>query len=468
MHEFTRTIAMQCRTLITTFAALMFSGTVAAVCPSGTPIQVHYAAMAETLALSSGPRVIISDFYQINGFFPNSNAQAALPAPTAFQIDSDGDGIEDSPPCFMQSLTVGNAGVFVTIVNATPGFPQGSFTFTPTATGGTVAWICTTDIVDATPSCTYTGPSVGRALTWGHYGFDATLNVSGAQCYGTPLTASGGGCDPYRGDTERTDVLPILCLLPQSAPAPAGLPDPTNYYLGWSGGSLALSVPVRGTQLYSRAVANARCAQDIGPGWRMAEFHDGGGGWGLRGFGALANTSRYWVGIRDQNSNPWGAWGNDDNALPMVFTLDRTLTGTYLALGPLLTYPTANGLRGTTQALQNCRTPDKEVNISSSLTEDNSCDIVRHNPMHTKVFTIRDGVYRFKASVSGPRSFANPVIGFSPTATLKLADGRTFTSTPPASLGAAWCWDAFEVRVNGGNIINVATPQTNCGSTLWN
>jgi pimeloyl-ACP methyl ester carboxylesterase len=37
----------------------------------------------------------------------------------------------------------------------------------------------------------------------------------------------------------------------------------------------------------------------------MAEFHDGGGGWGWYAQGSVSTTGRFWVAINDQPANPW-------------------------------------------------------------------------------------------------------------------------------------------------------------------
>jgi YVTN family beta-propeller protein len=100
--------------------------------------------------------------------------------------------------------------------------------------------------------------------------------------------------------------LPVLCVKPQGSARPAYTPDPSLFYDGWVGGSLAITAPVLGTTLTSQAVADALCATAFGAGWRMAEFHDGGGGWGFRGYGSMADAGRrFWVRISDQPANCW-------------------------------------------------------------------------------------------------------------------------------------------------------------------
>ncbi|WP_433261289.1 hypothetical protein ACQPZF_26390 [Actinosynnema sp. CS-041913] len=105
--------------------------------------------------------------------------------------------------------------------------------------------------------------------------------------------------DGYHGDTPTTDRLPVLCLRPDGRPAPDGIPF--DFYNGWAAGEVKLSSPVRGTTLTSRTAADNLCATQFGPGYRMGEHHDGGGGWGWWASGDL----RFWVAIDDQPANPW-------------------------------------------------------------------------------------------------------------------------------------------------------------------
>jgi hypothetical protein len=121
-----------------------------------------------------------------------------------------------------------------------------------------------------------------------------------------------GSCNPYRGDTSCRTVLPVLCVRPAAAPLPAGLD--AGAYPGWTGGTLGATQPVMGAVLESAALASARCEKELGPGWRMAAFHDGPGGqgsWGLQGLrgAGLTGPTRYWVHIGDQKGNCWDSGG---------------------------------------------------------------------------------------------------------------------------------------------------------------
>lgn len=129
-------------------------------------------------------------------------------------------------------------------------------------------------------------------------------------CHGKPdelHQPHAGSCNPYRGDTSCQTVLPVLCIQAgsQAEPLPPGVKS--DLHQGWTGTTLAATQPVMGAVLSSSAAASARCAQELGTGWRMAEFHDGRGGWGFQGrVGAgLERATRYWVHVNDQRGNCW-------------------------------------------------------------------------------------------------------------------------------------------------------------------
>ena len=89
---------------------------------------------------------------------------------------------------------------------------------------------------------------------------------------------------------------------PRSSAAPAGIP--TSGFGSWARGAVRITSAVPGAQLTSRATADAVCAANLGAGWRMAEFHDGGG-WSLWARGTLPVGVRFWTAINDQPANPW-------------------------------------------------------------------------------------------------------------------------------------------------------------------
>ncbi|MFJ7999741.1 RICIN domain-containing protein [Streptomyces sp. NPDC096310] len=108
--------------------------------------------------------------------------------------------------------------------------------------------------------------------------------------------------DPYTGDTPAAASLPVLCLRMDGRAAPAGIP--TTGAHSWAKGEVRATPAVRGADLISRTVADTVCQAYFGDGWRMAEFHDGGG-WSLWAAGTLPTGVRFWTAINDQNANPW-------------------------------------------------------------------------------------------------------------------------------------------------------------------
>jgi hypothetical protein len=159
-------------------------------------------------------------------------------------------------------------------------------------------------------------------LSFGHGAVpNPSTNVMVSACAGTPLDMGNpdkNQCNPYQGDTSCRTALPVLCVLKDGSTAEsAGLVNEPkveggatgfNFYAGWVGGTLAATAPVAGFVVGSLGQANARCASELGTGWRMAEFHDAGGGWGLvgkRGQGLVNTNTRHWVAINDQKSNCW-------------------------------------------------------------------------------------------------------------------------------------------------------------------
>ena len=107
----------------------------------------------------------------------------------------------------------------------------------------------------------------------------------------------------YQGDTNPSTALPVLCLRQDGRAAPSGITF--DFSNGWAQGEIRLTAPVQGLSLTSRAVADNLCASTFGSGFRMAEFHDGNGGWTWWAQGVISGASRFWVAINDQPANPW-------------------------------------------------------------------------------------------------------------------------------------------------------------------
>ncbi len=140
-------------------------------------------------------------------------------------------------------------------------------------------------------------PCMRRGMTWvrrsqnfdvDSVGYDATTNA-------------------FDGDTTCYSSLPLLCLRKSGA----GLPVPpyvnnSSTYNQWSGGYIAATKAHVGTDMSSQAAADSICEQELGAGWRMAEFHDGWG-WNFQAYGAAPHPGRFWTAINDQLANCWNS-----------------------------------------------------------------------------------------------------------------------------------------------------------------
>jgi hypothetical protein len=183
-------------------------------------------------------------------------------------------------------------------------------------------------------------------LSFGHGKFTTASDFTRllhSSCTGEPL-ADSGSCDGMAGDSSCRTALPILCILkdgstaqasgltfveakPSATPtvsttttatanSPASNPPAEDPMLladqllqaSWVGGTLGATAPVAGFVIGSLANANARCVQELGAGWRMAEIHDAASGKGLvgkRGQGLVNTDARHWVHANDQKANCW-------------------------------------------------------------------------------------------------------------------------------------------------------------------
>ncbi len=178
------------------------------------------------------------------------------------------------------------------------------------------------------PSATATAPASAVnpdrfGLSFGHGALPSPQSgLMHSACAGTPLDMANLGknqCNPAQGDTSCRTALPVLCVLkdgstpesaelvkdPKAEGAAAAGPD---FHAAWVGGTLAATTPVAGFVIGSRAQADARCASELGTGWRMAELRDAGAGLALvgkRGLGLATTNTRHWVTTHDQKSNCW-------------------------------------------------------------------------------------------------------------------------------------------------------------------
>jgi hypothetical protein len=134
-------------------------------------------------------------------------------------------------------------------------------------------------------------------LTYGWRGVQGDGRFNAA-CNGQPPSElagrHAGECDRRTGDTSCRAALPLLCL----REAPPGALE------------LASTGAVPGFALASLDDADARCAAELGAGWRMARYRDGQG-LGVLGRAAenqaLATHQRAWVADESAQGNCWNA-----------------------------------------------------------------------------------------------------------------------------------------------------------------
>jgi hypothetical protein len=135
----------------------------------------------------------------------------------------------------------------------------------------------------------------GKGMTWAKASHNSTT--------GTDLVGCGVSCNAYTGDVSCTQFLPVLCFKPDGVPDPGVTPN--DFYNGWTGGHIGLTPLTKGSTLTSLAVANALCVATFGTGYRMAEFHDGGGGWNWHAFANIDPANHFWVYINSTSGNCW-------------------------------------------------------------------------------------------------------------------------------------------------------------------
>lgn len=173
-----------------------------------------------------------------------------------------------------------------------------------------------------------------KGLTWTlQYQVDTVVKVG-----------SDRASNPYRGDTPCATELPLLCLQRDRLSQPPESSSGHDYFNGWAFGNVRHTLPIAGTQLDSRATADALCEQAFGAGARMAEFHDGNlgektgaqSGHDFWAYGALPASQRFWVAINDQPANPWNSV-NPVGEPPALLTDNVFLAGAdpaYVGIGP--------------------------------------------------------------------------------------------------------------------------------------
>lgn len=144
-----------------------------------------------------------------------------------------------------------------------------------------------------------------KGLTFGNYDRDKVSGIATAACQGQP----GPDCNPYQGDTSCSAKRPVLCIARANFPNPtSNTADPQH----WSGGVIATTPDVPGSQFANKAAVDAFCKANFGPAFEVAEFHMQPGriGWKFGAYGSFGqpHQDRAWVHVDDQPAG--NCWSN--------------------------------------------------------------------------------------------------------------------------------------------------------------
>lgn len=138
----------------------------------------------------------------------------------------------------------------------------------------------------------YTG-SAATGLTW-------VLNPGNASSNWIGAVGCRTTCDPYVGDTDCEEYLPILCInLHNVLAQPSSFTCPNPSRPCWAGAVFTTTIPFKGDDLTSKAVGDFECRRQYGESSKMAEHHDAWG-WVSNGYILSTWTGRAWTWINNQ------------------------------------------------------------------------------------------------------------------------------------------------------------------------
>ena len=157
--------------------------------------------------------------------------------------------------------------------------------------------------------------SYTQGTQWGRGSCRAMSWVLLEQNNGLAKVGADAQTNPYRGDASCYQTMPMLCFKYEGYPTPPAT-ESSNYAENWSRGQVKATWPVQGSHLNTRWKTTDICRNSFGPGWRIAQFHDGSvgdfgsGGWDYWAYGSLPVNTRFWVGIGNQPANLWDPFGS--------------------------------------------------------------------------------------------------------------------------------------------------------------
>lgn len=233
-----------------------------------------------------------------------------------------------------------------------------------------------------------------------------TWSVVG-QADGYVHLGSDGVTNPYNGDTAIDQYYSMLCLRVDGQAPPPGMAF--DFYNGWSGGSVRATAPVRGDTLSTHAEADVICANTFGPGYQLAEFHDGrygpdfsqAAGWSFWASGSgLLPGARFWVAIADQPANAWNSAGLWPDPLPVSDQNDMILRSKLNELvAPLLRTTTGTSFQNLVRDIAGQQFDgDSNALMTSVISQAETAGIV--NPSDPDWIAFKNGVDGF-ANVNG-------------------------------------------------------------------
>lgn len=251
-----------------------------------TPALLLLTLLAPASATSAGPLILAE--YLVVGCHDNQPTLTIQLDPTTFNFYKGGLYFHFNPP---SPSPIHSQGVNPVILDIPTSFQPGStqvLWISTSANGGSSSMEYPFEL---STCCGGSAPVVPRGMTW--------RKLKTHPVNGTIDIGCGGQCDAYNGDTPCDQKWPILCIY---KPTPAFAPPPgidnSNKYHRWSGGIVgttkAMAPPA------TLAEADQSCVDELGAGWRVAEFHDGWG-WSLQAYGNVGDpTQRVWLHINDQ------------------------------------------------------------------------------------------------------------------------------------------------------------------------